>query len=318
MNLQITGKAFDGTTVSLGSPLSLSFHARLTCPYDELTVSVLPVEKRIKSLSVSLNGSLFFEGLILSQVLEKRISPVSKFTCRSKPGYLMEENQINPYVYFQVTGQSIVEQYAKPFGIAGVRLSENKTINIMLVSEKESYWDYLTAFFVQAYGKPPYIRRDNYIELTPYTGRNFSISPTRSGAIRCLDYTERFHTRTISKIYFYTGTDDFGSLYEESFTNPSAGDVGFQKEMFLNPTRTWVTEHQNYANYLFYKSMVDSRAVEITLPGWHDFEPGDRIAFDRGNGVNESLYVGENRILTGKDGVTTIVRLWDPARNLLA
>ena len=136
----------------------------------------------------------------------------------------------------------------------------------MLVSEKESYWDYLTQFFVQAYGKPPYVRRDNYIELTPYTGRSFLFSPSETGGTRYLDFSEHFHTRTLSKIYFYTGTDDFGSLYEESYSNPSAEAVGFQKELYIHPTRSWVTEHEKYADYLFYKSMVDSRAVEVTLP----------------------------------------------------
>ncbi len=318
MKLQFTGVGFDGTSVDLGCPLSLSFHAALTCPYSEMTVQVLPKEKRLKSVTLLVDETPFFEGLVLTQTLEKRLAGAAKLVCRSKPGYLMEENQINPYAYFQVSGQSIVNDYAKPFGIAGVRLDENKTINIMLVSEKESYWDYLTQFFVQAYGKPPYIRRDNYIELTPYTGRSFLFSPSGTGGTRYLDFSEHFHTRTLSKIYFYTGTDDFGSLYEESYSNPSAEAVGFQKELYVHPTRSWVTEHEKYADYLFYKSMVDSRAVEVTLPGWHDFEPGDGISFDRGNGPAESLYVGETRIITGKEGITTIVRLWDPSRNLLA
>lgn len=317
MNLQITGTAYDGTSVTLKNPLSLSFHAKLTCPYDELTISFLPVEKQIKTLSVSVDGSPFFDGMVVTQTLEQRISPASKFLCQSRPGYLLEENQLSPYAYFRVSGQSIIDRFARPFGVAGVRLSEDKTINIMLVSEKESYWDFLTAFYVQAYGVPPYIRRDKYIELTPYTGRSYLFSPTRAGALRYLDYKEHFHSKLISKISFYTGEDDFGSLYEESFVNPLSSYVGYPKGLFLNPTRSWVTEHKKYADYLFYKSMVDSRAVEVTLPGWHDFEPGDSVYFDRGDGSNEHLYIGESRIVTGKEGITTIVRLWDPARNPL-
>ncbi len=317
MNLQITGTAYDGTSVTLNRPLSLSFHAKLTRPYDELTIMFLPVEKQIKTLSVSVNGALFFDGIVVTQTLEQKISPASKFFCRSRPGYLLEENQLSPYAYFRLSGESIIDRFAKPFGVAGVRLSEDKTINIMLVSEKESYWDFLTAFYVQAYGVPPYIRRDKYIELTPYTGRGSSLSPTRPGALRYLGYKEHFENKLISQISFYTGEDDFGSLYEETFINPLSSYVGYPKELFLNPTRSWVTEHQKYANYLFYKSMIESRAVEVTLPGWHDFEPGDSVYFDRGKGTVESLYVGENRIVTGGEGITTIVRLWDSARNPL-
>lgn len=318
MNLQITGTDFQGNILSLGDPLSLSFHTVLTRPYDEITITVLPQEVQFKSLKILVDDNLFFDGLVVSQVLEKKLSGCLKIVSRSKPGYLMEENQINPYAYFQVTGQSIVDTYAKPFGIAGVRLDQNKSINIMLVSEKESYWDYLTQFFVQAYGKVPRVRRDCYIELTPYTGRSFLLSPSDPDGIRYLDFSEHYHTRTTSKIYFYTGTDDFGSLYGESYTNSMVGNVGFQKELYLHPTRSWVTERKEYADYLFYKSMVDSRYVEVTLPGWHDFEAGDGIVFDRGRGNRENLYVGEARILTGNDGITTILRLWDPSRNLLA
>ncbi len=318
MKIQMIGTGFDGTTVELKGPLSFSFHDVLTSPYAELTLEVLPVEIRLKSLSVFVDGTDFFEGIVMSQCLEKKISSATKLICRSKPGYLMEENQINPYAYFQVTGQSIVNDYAKPFGVAGARLDENKSINIMLVSEKESYWDYLTQFFVQAYGKPPYIRRDQYIELTPYTQNRYQLVPSGASGIHYLDFSESFHTKTLSKVYFYTGTDDFGSLYEESYSNPSASSIGFQKELYLHPTRSWATEHQKYANYLFYKSMVDSRTVEATLSGWHDFEPGDKVDFYKEPDSYETLYVGETRIVTGNDGITTIVRLWDPSRNLLA
>ena len=316
MDLTIVGTDFNGNSVDLGQPLSFSFHSLLTCPYDELTLTVFQRLERLKSIKVLVDGTTFFDGLVLTQVLEKKISSAVSLTCRSKPGYLMTENQINPYAYFQVSGESIVNDYAKPFGIVGVKLEENKSINIMLVSEKESYWDYLTQFFVQAYGKAPYVQRNNYIVLTPYTGNSYSLSPV--GSLRYLDYSEHFHTKTVSKVYFYTGTDDFGSLYEESYQNPYAEEVGFQKELYLHPTRSWATEHQKYADYLFYKSMVDSRYLEVTLPGWHGFEPGDQVVFGREGGTSETLYIGEMRIAASESGITTVLRLWDPARHLLA
>ena len=316
MNLTLTGTAFGGAAVPLGTPYTLVFHTLLTCPYDELTLTLPPVGRQLQSVRATVDGETLFEGLVVEQTEAMEGKPTLRLVCRSRPGHLMAEKQLNPYAYFRVTGTSIVQDYAVPFGAAGVRLSENREINIMLVSEKESYWDYILSFFVQAYGKAPYLGRDRYLRLSVSTGRSFRFVPGAGTGERYTGYSEKYHTRGVSDAYFYTGSDDFGSLYGEHYRNPQAATFGLQRELYLHPTRTWVTEHERYANYLFYKDMIDSRTVQVTLPGWHDFQAGDQVTWVRPDGESETLYVGENRIAAGRDGIVTTASLWDPARNL--
>lgn len=310
--LAVQGVDYQGSGFYLGTPLSLSFHTVLTQPYDELTIWVKGSANQLRSVNLTADGASFFDGIVLSQELEKTLDGGRlKLVCRSKPGYLMTENQINPYVYFQVTGESAVQTYAVPCGIAGLRVSESKTIARMLVSERQSYWDYLTVFFMRAYGKLPYVARDNYIELTPYSGRNLTISNQLTNGLSYLDFADHFKAQMVSAVWFYTGSDDFGDLYEEGYANTIAATYGAKKELYVNPTRAWVLDHARYADYLFYKSMVDSRTIEVTMAGMPDIHKGDSVIFDRGSTMTGNLYVGEKRIETTAQGVTTTVWLWD-------
>ncbi|MGI5895576.1 MAG: hypothetical protein ACOX6U_01345 [Oscillospiraceae bacterium] len=311
-SLAVYGVDYHGVGSNLGTPFSLSFHSVLTQPYDELTVWVKGAANQFYSLCLTLDGQTFFDGLVLSQQREKTLDGDRlKLVCRSKPGYLMTENQLNPYAYFQVTGEAAVQTYAVPCGIAGLRVDESKTVARMLVSERQSYWDYLTVFFMRAYGKLPYVARDNYIELTPYSGRSLMISNRQADGLAYLDFADHFKVRMVSSVWFYTGSDDLGDLYEESYSNAVAADYGAKKELYVNPTRAWVLDHARYADYLFYKSMVDSRAIEVTMAGMPDIHKGDSVVFDRGSTMTGNLYVGEKRIETTEQGVTTTVWLWD-------
>lgn len=317
---QFTASAVDfyNGGLSLGVPVSMDYHSILTRPYDELTLWVKAVPNQLKSVSLLCGGQPFFEGIVLSQVHEETLNgALLRLECRSRAGYMMEENEINPYTYFKVTAQDIVRDYAMPYGIVGLRANTNESIARMLVSERQSYWDYLIVFFMRAYGKLPYVTRDNYIALTPYSGRTLVVSNTMEGGLPYLDYADRFKIQMTSKVWCYTGEDDWGGLYEESYTNPVAATYGSKKEVYVDPPRAWVIDHPRYANYLFYKSMVDSRGIEVSMPDAPDIHVGDSALFENRGMMIGNLYVGEKRIQTTKDGVTTTVSLWDKQFNLL-
>lgn len=314
MSTTVTARNAAGQTIALGTPVSLEFTASLLLPYRSLEVTVLNAasEQDLRELTLLLEGTAVFNGLV-----DRRLHTVSEegvydtFSCRSKGGAQMSDNEQAAYTYFQVTDTQMMETYAEPYGIAGSRFGSSASLNIFAVAEKETYWDLMRNYCLQAYGKHPYVDQGNYINLTPYTGRNRKISNTAEDGFRFSSLLDSHHRNAISKMYIKTDEDSFGDIYGLDYTNSSAVAAGIKRERYVSLSRSWEADAEIYANLQFFYSQVDSTEITAVLPGWKDLEPGDSVTLENGQVVKSNLYVGERIISAASQGITTSVKLWD-------
>lgn len=314
MNARVIAIDGDGRTAGLGTPVALTYTANLLQPYRSLEVTLRSGAQTqdLRELMLTLDGETFFNG-----VIDQRSHLISKdgvfhvFSCRSKGGAQMSDNQQAPYTYFQVTDTQMMDTYAKPFGIVGSRFDSSASLNIFAVAERETYWDLMRNYCLQVYHKHPYVDKDNYINLTPYSGRNRKISNTAADGLRFASSETTRHRDAISKLYIKTGEDDFGNLYDLSYTNDVAQEAGIRREQYVDLTRSWEADADLYAQLQFFYSQIDMTEITVELPGWQDLELGDGITLEDGVMAQQNLYVGEYTVSVEEQGYFTKVKLWD-------
>lgn len=318
MTVSITVQLTDGTAVEVGAPLRFTYDARLLTPYRSLEVSVQQAEwtSDVRRLRLKRDGTVFFDGIVDSRSYEiTKQGMVCTFSCRSNGGAQMSDNQQAVYTYFNVTSSGMMSTYATPCGIAGARFPNAAAIGIFVVADKETYWDIMKNFCLQAYGKHPYVDEDNYINLTPYTGVTRSVG--QGTAAPCLEITAKKHRNLVSRVYVRTGSDDFGDVYGNNYTNSKATALGIQRVQYLSPSRSWPANQQTYANWQFYQSQIDANQVEVFLPGWQPFRLGDTVRFTDPVQKGQGYYIGAMQITAASDGVKTKLTLWDPSYLIL-
>ena len=310
----VTAKTVDGSTITLGTPETLSFDSSLLLPYEEMELLVPFQDKKLLTCMVYADDSLFFEGAVEHQKAEGDGDKLLRLSCKSKPGYQMSDNQVVPYAYFRVTADDIFNRYAAPYGIRGVDLDgldAGTTMGIMLISEKQSCWDCVVQYFVQAYDRVPFVSHDGYIVLTPFTGKTITLSNHSQNGVRFLSAAPSFQNQMVSRVHFYTGEDDFGGLYDESYENETAKYYQCVRELYLNPERSWAANHSRYAKYLFYESMVDASARTVSVPGWLSVFPGDLVVLELDESGLQQLYAGQVSITVTRQEITSVLTLWD-------
>lgn len=313
-NISVTAKAVDGSTLNLGTPETLTFDSSLLLPYEEMELVVPFQGKNLLTCTVYADDSLFFEGIVEHQQAEGDGDKLLRLSCKSKSGYQMTDNQVVPYAYFRVTPDDIYNRYAAPYGIRGINLDgldAGTTMGIMLISEKQSCWDCVVQYFVQAYDRVPFVSHDGYIVLTPFTGKKVTLSNQSQNGVRFLSASSSFENKMVSRVHFYTGEDDFGGLYNESYENETAKYYQCVRELYLNPERSWAANHSQYAKYLFYESMVDVSARTVSIPGWLPAFPGDEAILELSGSGLLLQYVGRTSITVTRQDVTTVLTLWD-------
>lgn len=141
-----------------GTPVSLELTARLLLPYRSLEVTVWDGApgQDLRELTLLLEGAAVFDGLI-----DQRSHRVSEdgvyhtFSCRSRGGAQMSDNEQAAYTYFQVTDTQMMDTYAIPYGIAGSRFGSSASLNIFAVAEKETYWDLMRNYCLPGVWKAP-------------------------------------------------------------------------------------------------------------------------------------------------------------------
>lgn len=311
----ISGKTIKGSIHSFLSPISFVYEADRYIPCDSLEFTA-PFQLKgaeFCEITVYLNGSLLFEGIVDEQKLSSSKSGRTiTLCCRNKTALLLD-NEVRPNIYFQLTSQQIFEEYAKPFGVLKAEFPYAAKKNFIQIKKGASRWKVIEEFCLQVYKVPPYVNRNRVLVTNPLTSRSFTISNTQNGALRFskLDVKQNNH-KVISRIYMKTGTDTYTYFYAYVLDNPNATAHKIAQERYFHPVSKVTALAMEEVQRIVRDSNREQLVVTVSLPFLQDISIGDSIFIVDECFSNNNLFVSSITLKASeKDGVVTQLTLMD-------
>lgn len=307
MQLTVTAQTPDGRKYPLENPISMEYDGELFTPCDSLT-ALFPVQWEgidFCRITARLDGGNLFEGIVDRQEVEKSAAgQLLRLTCRSTTALLLD-NEVKPYIYFQLTSKQLFDRFAAPFGVKGTRFPYEAKQNFMQVKKGASYWTVIEDFCRFTYRKLPYLERDGYLTLTPlHSVRRLIGNRTTYAAGWTKLNLRRKNDAVISRLYMKTATETYGYYYGFVVNNPEADRRGIRRERFYHPEDQISVYAQAAARKKITDGNRDSFTAEVVLPGLYDWTPGDRASLPEELPGRE-LFIRGVRLNIGESGLTT-------------
>lgn len=314
--LMVYGTNKSGKTVAFSSVLEFFYENNRFTPADILKITVLDSvgDDPIVSLTAKSQGRTFFEGIVDQQKIIRGIKGnYCQLTCRSQRGAWLLDNEARPQTASFFTAGQLFADHLLPFGVCGHRMTAHAILSDFLISKGSSHWDVVTLFCQRAFGKLPYLDRENYLSLDPYSGREVIFSNRRQQAVpyQNLEIIQD-NTRMISRLYVKTTqTQQKTAYYGGQIKNELADSLGIRRVRYYHPGKEWGSEIREGAQAVLRERQQDFWSAEVTVPGILDVCAGDLAQLWETDFVKTSLYVSRVQIQADADGIFTRVRLWD-------
>lgn len=280
MNLLLTAKSTDGRLIPLPPPLSLRYQEDRYVPAASLEVTLpLAAEGAVYcGLTASLDGAPLFEGIVDRQTEEKSSSGrLLKLECRAQTALLLD-NEVKPYVYFQLTSSQVFERYAAPCGVLRMELPYEAKKNYLSVKKGWSHWELIEQFCMLTYRKKPFVDRTRTLRLDPLTGRTLLLSNRLAGGAAYTRVTTRLkNDKVISRLYMKTATEPYGYYYGVVFDNPEAARRKIRRERYYHPQNDVTENKKDETLEILNRSNRDGFEAEVEAPGLLPAAPGDRV-----------------------------------------
>lgn len=156
--MNLTAKTLDGRLLTLPPPIRLSYNADRDIPCDDLDVTLpLTGQEEFCEVALAREGTPLLEGIVDRQISENSgEGRTLRLECRSKTALLLD-NEVKPYIYFQLTSGQLFERFAAPCGVLGARFPFEGKKNFLTVKKGSSHWKVIEDFCLQVYQKQPYM-----------------------------------------------------------------------------------------------------------------------------------------------------------------
>lgn len=281
MRLELTGITTGGERVLLPLPLSLRFEADRDIPCDALNC-VLPLPEPSPSLcevTLRLEGETVFNGIVDRQTEEKSDrGSLLRLECRSKAALLLD-NEVKPYIYFQLTSGQLYERYAAPCGIRGYQFPYETKKNFLQVKKGWSNWRVIEEYCRLVYGASPYVNREQVLLLEPVNRRQHILSnQLRVGLPYSSVSVQYRNDKLISRLYMKTATEAYGYYYGVVIDNPNAQSRRVRRERYYHPDNAVPIYAKSETQRIIDESNRESFRVTVALPGFCPVDIGDRVA----------------------------------------
>ena len=320
MDLKITGIDAKNKSYVFEKPIAFYLQSDRFTPADSFEFTAMDnigTRKMVK-LRVRIDGKQIFWGIV--DVQKTVVGPAGRYialVCRSMP-CMMLDNEVRPYTYHQLTSQQLIKQHALPYGVSGSRFPYETVLEEIIARKGISYWEFIVFYCKLAYGKTPYLDRNNRITLTPYTGVKHDFS---NRSAKKLHYTDAAVCEDrygmISKLHIKTGKEEFGAAYTHHIINDMACNLGIVRERYYNPSREWEARYSMGGKSLMVDRQLDYLEIQVTVPYFLDAHVGDTASFEEENNLYPRLYVSQVRLLCDESGIQTKLKLWDQAMLIL-
>lgn len=313
--LTVYGVTRTGKTQVFSSIQELTYQSDRYTPADSLQLTVLdPIVEQVVSVTAKNRERTFFQGIVDEQrTVRGSGGNYTSLCCRSRCGAWMLDNEARPQSAAFVTAAQIFAEQAMPFGVEGHRLPENVMLQDFVISKGSSRWDVISLFCRRAFGKAPYLDRENYLSLSPYGGKKVVFSSCRADATpyQKLELWED-RTRLISLLHVQTGKgQDQSAYYGGRISNALAESLGIRRERYYHPAKEWGTQLQQSARAMLQDRHQDFWSAQLTLPGLPDLCIGDQGEIWERDLVRTGLFVSQVQVQLSRQGLQTRIRLSD-------
>ena len=280
MKLELTGITTGGVRVLLPPPLSLAFEADRYVPCDALNCT-FPLSEPCPSLceiALRVEGETVFDGIVDRQTKEKsEQGKLLRLECRSTAALLLD-NEVKPYIYFQLTSGQLYERYAAPCGVRGFRFPYEAKKNFLQVKKGWSNWRVIEEYCRLVYGAAPYLDREHILVLEPTNRRQYVLSNRLRDGLPYSGVTVQYRNdKLISRLYMKTATEAYGSYYGVVIDNPAAQARRVRRERYYHPDNAVPLYAKSETQRILDESNRESFRVTATLPGLCPANIGDRV-----------------------------------------
>ncbi len=314
MNLQIRAKTIDGRWLSLNDTISMDYQASRFIPCDSLEVTLLAQHQNENfcELTASLDNFIFFEGIVDKQTLSfSKKGNLLMINCRNKTAWLVD-NEVKPYIYFQLTSSELFKQYALPFGVLSHEFPYEAKKNFIQVKKGMSNWNVIEEFCRLVYQKTPYINQDRKLVLNPINATIHTLSNHHSGATLFPSLQiKRLNYKLISRLFLKTATETYGYFYGVVLENENAKQKQVKRDRYYHSSNKLSASAKAEAEQIIKESNRNSYLVSVTVPLLMSARVGDQVKLYHDAISQSNLVIIGMRYIINEKGLQTQLDLAD-------
>ncbi|MEG0894295.1 MAG: hypothetical protein RSE93_01160 [Oscillospiraceae bacterium] len=309
--INISVKNTKGKIIKIDNILSLEYESDRFIPCDSLNfTAVMPYcDDDFTEVCAYWDNTIFFNGVIdTTKFTISSNGLLCEFICRNKTS-LMIDNEAKPEVHQGVTSMFLYNTYARPFGVVGFSFPFNARLDYLQVKKGYSYWKVIEDFCRFAYGKQPYINKNNILTVKAINPILHKISnkdgvPFTSIEVKTDNY------KLLSKVYMKTATYNSQYYYGLCIQNPIAIDKGIRRERYYNPNGKFDNINKEDTAKILTDINRDFYAVTVQIPAFVNINVGDMVNICDATFSKNNLYVSCVKLKID-DGIKTYITLKD-------
>ena len=301
----------DGVQFALGSILSWEITLTGGVPCDEFCVrcavegDAAPVMERAVRFFARRDNEDVFCGVVDAYSVTK--DERGALLCIEGRGLaaLLLDNEVASRTYQRVTGEELIRTLAEPLGVKC-----GECANLMAASfgvdAGASVWGVLESFAKVSAQYLPRMSATGVLSLAPLPQE---IRHIISGAAPLLGFAyESRRYGVISEILVLPRGGGYGQTVRNERFCALGGSC--RRVVYL-PVKGRTVVRADTPQYQIEQSEKDARVLRVTLGGWFDVFPGERVEFLRGEAEIDGVYrTAQRESVCDSGGERTILTLW--------
>ena len=306
MPQNITAEAIglsDGRAVPLHNIKSLQISASLDSPARSLSgvfaAERLPAE--LSRITVRDRGAVIFEGNVDSQrSVIQGSGRLLHIEARTK-GALLLDNQATPRILTNINLSIAFSLFLRPYGFILVNPQLHRLLSSYTVRAGICEWEAFAECARRMHGITPYMEGEQVMVSRPASHTAVRISNTGRG-LRFTRLEHRFVPYNMLSEVLIRGAD---GVYNTAVRNHSAGHFNVRRRRYITPHNEFMETPSQDAHRRIRRSMLDSRQVLVTLPGWADLPIGQQVEIVDSSMQLHNLLIRDAHSVMDESGIFT-------------
>ncbi|MBR5773839.1 MAG: hypothetical protein IKY44_03205 [Clostridia bacterium] len=310
MTFLITATDTLGKSIVLPKPIAIEICAATDTPANSLSLTIpclFPLNE-LTDISVSIDGTLVFSGIVDEQTSQYQKGYSVRIHARSYSALLID-NEAVPASYHTPSLADIFSRHAQPYGIKGFLGNNGVCHYDFTVKKGISEWEVIESFCKSVLKINPIVTNDGYLDVrADKQGMHYVFSNTRRGAIGFSNARlKRQRYGVVSQVTYKLSPN---SDYIYSRTNDDAVARGIHRRRLLNLSSNASGFNEYTIQSAIQKSKIGSMEITLTLPDICICELYASAEFEDGLlGRFEDLCIRETVFSMSSSGVFTKIVL---------
>lgn len=266
MTFSINATDILGNRIKLPTPISMEISMAYDTPAHSLTLTVpyLFTMDEITDVSVEINGTTVFSGIVDEQTTQYSNGYTVKINARSYSALLID-NEAVPANYHTPSLADIFSKHAQAYGIKGF-LGDNGVCNSdFTVKKGVSEWEVIDTFCKSVLKTTPTVTNDGFIDVrSDRQTKHYVFSNLRRGALKFSNAKIKRQRYGVVSQVIYKLSQNTDYIY--SRTNDDALSRGICRRRLLNLSTNQPEFNEYKIQNTIQKSKCDSMEIVLTLP----------------------------------------------------